>query len=81
MFAKQVAAFLIAAQKWSYFAIDHGWHGPSSFPVVLLYSNNLGAPLSDAVIVDANAGVFTRSFQHLDVFLDLSKWTANLTWH
>lgn len=76
----QIAAFLVAAQKWSYVAVGNGWNGPSSFPLVDALKRPLGAPLGDAVAVDEVAGVFTREFEHLKLRLNLTAWTADFNW-
>ena len=76
----QVACFLIAAQRWSYVAVGNGWDGPSSFPLASIFSRRLGAPKADAVVVDAAAGVFTRSFEHLYLHVNVSSWSAQYTW-
>jgi hypothetical protein len=76
----QMAAFLVAAQKWSYVAVGNGWNGPSSFPLVDALKRPLGAPLGDAVAVDEVAGVFTREFEHLKLRLNLPAWTADFNW-
>ena len=61
-------------------AVGNGWNGPSSFPLAEIFSRPLGAPKADAVVVDAAAGVFTRSFEHLEVKVDVSAWSAELQW-
>jgi hypothetical protein len=76
----QIAAFLIAAQKWSYVGVGNGWNGPSSFPLVDILKKPLGAPKGDAVVIDAKAGVFTREFEHLSLKLNVSAWSAEFTW-
>lgn len=72
-----LAAFLVAAQKWSYVATGEGWDGPSSFPVD---RRRLGAPKGDAAAVDAARGVFTRAFDCADVSLNVSAWRGVLRW-
>ena len=61
-------------------AVGNGWNGPSSFPLAEIFSRPLGAPKADAVAVDAAAGVFTRSFEHLEVKVNVSAWSAELQW-
>eukprot|EP00937_MAST-01D_sp_MAST-1D-sp2_P005481 g5481.t1 len=76
----QLAAFLIAAQRWSYVAVGNGWDGPSSFPLVPEYNRPLGAPIGNATVIDAARGVFARSFEHCEVWLNVSAWQATLEW-
>ena len=61
-------------------AVGNGWNGPSSFPLAEIFSRPLGTPKADAVVVDAAAGVFTRSFEHLEVEVNVSAWSAELQW-
>ena len=61
-------------------AVGNGWNGPSSFPLAEIFSRPLGAPKADAVVIDAAAGVFTRSFEHLEVKVNVSAWSAELQW-
>ena len=61
-------------------AVGNGWNGPSSFPLAEIFSRPLGAPNADAVVADAAAGVFTRSFEHLEVKVNVSAWSAELQW-
>ena len=76
----QPGAFLIAAQQWSYVAVGNGWNGPTSFPLVPEYSKRLGAPQGNATVVDADKGVFMRSFEHLELHLNISAWKASFIW-
>ena len=76
----QLAAFLIAAQKWSYVAVGNGWNGPGSFPLVDLLQKPLGAPKGDAVVIDAASGVFTREFDRLSLKLNVTAWSAEFKW-
>jgi hypothetical protein len=72
-----LAAFLIAAQPYSYVAQGQGWNGPSSFP---LARRRLGAPKSNATAHDRARGVFSRSFECVDVVLNISAWSSALDW-
>ena len=74
-----LGAFLIGAQKWSYVAVGRGWNGPSSFPVVRAYGRKLGAPKGHAVEVEK--GVFRRSFQFLDVVVNVTAGVSEFRWH
>ena len=78
--AFQLGCFLIAAQRWSYVGAGSGWSGPSSFPLVKAYTRKLGAPKADAVVVDAALGVFTRSFDSLDLRVNVSASSALFSW-
>ena len=73
-----LACFLVAAQKDSYFCYSWGYreqHGSLvDYPE---FHKPLGPPKGDA----ARTGwVYTRSFEHLDVRVDVSKRTARLDW-
>ena len=91
-----LAAFLVGMGNHSYFSISGGsqdvkaaggdgsmW-AEHSFPVFPEYSKPLGQPLGPPV---RHAwGKWTRSFEHLDVHLDVSPegvahWNARLSWH
>jgi hypothetical protein len=73
-----LACYLVAAQKDSYFCYSWGYreqHG--SFVDYPEFHRPLGAPKGDAA---RNGWVYTRSFEHLDVWVDVSRRTAKLTW-
>ena len=48
------------------------------FPFYSFFGKPLGAPVADAV--SPRPYVWTRSFAHLDVLLDIRGWNATLTW-
>ena len=75
--AFSLACYLVAAQPYSYFCYSWGYreiHGSlADFPE---YRMPLGRPLGDAV----RAGwVYTRSFEHLNVTVDIEKRTASVS--
>ncbi|MHC4199943.1 MAG: putative glycoside hydrolase [Planctomycetota bacterium] len=73
-----LACFLAAAQEHSYFAYSWGWraeHGSLiDYPE---YHKPLGRPKGDAA---RNGWVYTRSFEHASVWVDVSKRTAGIDW-
>jgi hypothetical protein len=91
-----LAAFLVGMGNHSYFSISGGsedvkaaggdgsmW-AEHSFPFFPEYTKPLGRPLGPPV--RHSWGVWTRSFEHLDVYLDVSPkgvahWNASLSWH
>ena len=57
-----------------------GWAGvETSFPWFNGYDLPLGPPEGAMRVVDAAAGVFTRRFAHLDVFVNVSAWRGVLS--
>lgn len=75
-----LAIFLVCAEKHSYVYPHDGYNSKTSsvwlksFPQ---YENKLGAPKGPAV---KTGYTYKRSFEHLDVTLDLEKKTAKLDW-
>lgn len=73
-----LACFLVAAQPNSYFCYSWGYreqHGSlSEYPELQM---PLGPPKADAV---RDGWIYTRSFEHLDVRVDVSTKTAKLNW-
>lgn len=73
-----LACFLVAAQRDSYFCYSWGYreqHGSLvDYPE---FHKPLGKPKGDAT---RNGSIYTRSFEHVDVWLDVSKRTAKLDW-
>ena len=73
-----LACFLVAAQRDAYFCYSWGYrekHGSLvDYPQL---HKPLGEPKADAV---RNGWTYTRSFQHVEVWVDLSKRTARLEW-
>jgi len=73
-----LACFLVAARPHSYFCYSWGYreqHGSLSDYREL--SRPLGEPAGDAT---RNGWIYTRSFEHVDVWLDVSEKTAKLNW-
>ena len=73
-----LACFLVAAQPHSYFCYSWGYreqHGSlSEYPEL---QRPLGEPLGDAV---REGWIYTRSFEHVDVWVDVSAKKAKLDW-
>jgi len=73
-----LACFLVAAQPDSYFCYSWGYrerHGSLvEYPEL---QRPLGPPQGDAV---RDGWIYTRSFQHVDVWVDVSTKTAKLNW-
>lgn len=73
-----LACFLVAAQRDSYFCYSWGYreqHGSLvDYPE---FHKPLGKPKGDAT---RNGWIYTRSFEHVDVWLDVSERTAKLDW-
>eukprot|EP01084_Bolivina_argentea_P023705 44255_1 len=56
-----IAAFLIGANKYSYFACSDGWFWPDNWNVwYSQYDKPLGEPIDDAIKID---GIYYRSFK------------------
>jgi hypothetical protein len=51
--------------------------GKDGFPYWPFFNMSLGEPVADAV--SPRPYLWTRSFAHLNVSLDIASWTANLT--
>ena len=75
-----LAIFLVCAEKYSYiyphdgYGIDRSAVWLKTFPQ---YEKRLGAPKGYA---KKEGYVYTRSFEHLDVWLDIENKTATLNW-
>ena len=73
-----LACFLIAAQEHSYFCYSWGYrerHGSLvDYPE---FHKRLGKPKGDAT---RNGWIYTRSFEHASVRVDLSEKTARIDW-
>ncbi len=74
-----LAAFLIGANKYSYYACSTGWIWPDDWNVWWPeYDKPLGEPLGPAVKKD---GVYTRSFKSgTNVTFDTSNNTGTIIW-
>ena len=75
-FAYTLAAFLIVASESTFFGFSRGWYynGTTWHDE---YDKPLSPPHGDAVLVD---GVWTRSFAHASVRLDLGNHNATIDW-
>lgn len=75
-----LAIFLVCAEKYSY-VYPHDGYGIEKSAVWLKtfpqYENKLGAPKGPA---KKEGYVYTRSFEHLDVWLDIKNKKAKLNW-
>lgn len=73
-----LACYLVAAGEYSYFCYSWGWNSKDGG---LLdydeYHKPLGKPLGDAV---KNKYVYTRKFEHAEVYLDIEKHIADIKW-
>ena len=73
-----LACFLVAARPYSYFCYSWGYreqHGSlSDYPE---FHKPLGEPKGDGI---RNGWIYTRSFEHVDVWVDVSERTARLDW-
>ena len=75
-----LGAFLVVASERSYVSLGKGFYGPNtSFPWFDAYDRPLGRPLGPLAVHSRAQGVFTRSFEHLDVAVNVSNWSATLT--
>jgi len=73
-----LACFLVAAQKDSYFCYSWGYreqHG--SLVEYPEFQKPLGEPKGDAA---RNGWIYNRSFEHVDVQVDVSRRVARLDW-
>jgi hypothetical protein len=75
-----LAVFLICAEKYSYFRVHEGYSANEDdrwmrwFPE---YDKPLGPPKGPAV---RGGLVYTRSFDHADVWLDIGKREGKIAW-
>ena len=75
-----LAIFLVCAEKYSYVYPHDGYNSLTSatwLKTFTHYENRLGAPKGYA---EKEGYVYTRSFEHLDVTLDIENKTATLNW-
>jgi hypothetical protein len=75
-----LAIFLICAEKYSYFRVHEGYsanEGPRWMRWFPEYDKLLGPPKGPAV---KNGLVYTRSFDHADVWLDIGKREGKIAW-
>ena len=78
--AYPLAVFLICAEKYSYFRVHEGYSANEDnrwmrwFPE---YDKSLGPPKGPAV---KDGLVYTRSFDHADVWLDIGKREGKIVW-
>jgi len=74
-----LAAFLIAAEKYAYFAYAWNYHHDGGwlewYPE---YDKPLGPPKGPA---KRNGWIYTRQFKHASVWLDIENEKAKITWH
>jgi hypothetical protein len=73
-----LAAFLIAAEEYSYFGYSWGWLSNDGwFKWYPEFEEPLGLPQNSAV---RNGFSYSRSFEHADVYLDLASEQASIVW-
>jgi len=76
-----LACFLIGAQPYSYFMLSWGWGTYTGalvdFPEM---KKPLGPPLGPYERESEDKWIFTRQFKHADVWVDLEKEDARITW-
>ena len=75
-----LAIFLICAEKYSYVYPHDGYNSNTSatwLKTFSQYEKPLGKPLSFAT---REGYIYTRKFEHLDVWLDIENKTAKLNW-
>lgn len=75
-----LAIFLICAEKYSYVYLHDGYLATGSKVWLRQfdqYQKSLGAPLDKAT---KNGYIYTRKFEHVDVWLDIENQIASLTW-
>jgi len=76
-----LACFLIGAQPYSYFMLSWGWGTYTGalvdFPEM---KKPLGPPLGPYKRQSDDTWIFTRQFKHADVWVDLKKEEATITW-
>ena len=79
-FNYQLAIFLICAEKYSYFDLKDGYDAKTSKTWMTHpadYDRPLGPPKGPAV---RNGYTYTREFEYANVFLDIEKEEAEITW-
>jgi hypothetical protein len=79
-FNYQLAIFLICAEKYSYFDLKDGYDAKTSKTWMTHpadYDRLLGPPKGPAV---RNGYTYTREFEYANVFLDIEKEEAEITW-
>ncbi|WP_083478307.1 putative glycoside hydrolase [Lacinutrix himadriensis] len=75
-----LAIFLVCAEQYSYIYPHDGFNSLTSatwLKTFSQYKKNLGAPTGNAI---RDGYIYTRSFEHLDVWLDIENQTAQLDW-
>ncbi|MBT3191184.1 MAG: hypothetical protein HN341_01385 [Verrucomicrobia bacterium] len=76
-----LACFLIGAQPYSYFMLSWGWGTYTGalvdFPEM---KRPLGPPQGAYERESEDKWIFTRAFKHADVWVDLAKEEARITW-
>ena len=76
-----LACFLIGAQPYSYFMLSWGWGTYTGalvdFPEM---KKPLGPPLGPYQRESEDQWIFTRSFEHANVWVDLESQDARITW-
>ncbi len=76
-----LACFLIGAQPYSYFMLSWGWGTYTGalveFPEM---KKRLGPPLAPYRRESETEWIFTRTFKHAHVWVDLEKEEARITW-
>jgi hypothetical protein len=76
-----LACFLIGAQPYSYFMFSWGWGTYTGALVDFPEMNRpLGPPLGAYERQSADKWIFTRSFEHAGVWVDLEKEEARIEW-
>lgn len=77
-----LAVYLIGAQPYAYFQWNWGWAlttGPlEHYPE---FHKPLGAPLAPYKRETPNGWIFTRSFEHANVWVDLEKREGRIDWN
>lgn len=75
-----LAIFLVCAEEYSYVYPHDGFNSLTSttwLKTFSQYEKNLGEPKGYAI---RDGYIYTRSFEHLDVWLDIENQTAQLNW-
>ncbi len=73
-----LAAYLVAAEKYAYFAYNWGWGDTDGwFEWYPQFEKPLGEPKGKAT---RDGWVYTRQFAHADVTVDLKNETADIRW-
>jgi hypothetical protein len=74
-----LACFLVAAQEDAYFCYSWGYRENHGSLVDYPESHRrLGAPKQDA---QCDGWIYTRTFEHADVWVDVSRRTARIRWN